>query len=92
MLFQYRCSEIAILQSVEMERTMETKLSENAVRKRATRKGYKVCKSREKTIHANNHGEFMLIDLSGNFCVAGANYDASIEEVAAWLDNWRRVG
>jgi hypothetical protein len=60
--------------------------SESAVRARAQSHGYRVEKSRQRMIHINNHGEYRLIDPFQNLIVLGERYDASLGEIAEFLD------
>lgn len=59
-------------------------MTENAIRRLADRNGYRLCKSR-RHISLDNHGEYMLLDTETNCVVLGSRYDASLEDVRAWL-------
>jgi hypothetical protein len=59
-------------------------LNVSAVRSRARRIGFDVRKSR-RSISANNFGEYMLVD-DLNRVVLGSNYDATIEDIAGYID------
>ena len=61
--------------------------SESGLRRLARREGYMVRKSRSRTIHADNHGEYMLVDVGQNIPALGFRFDASLEEIADWLQN-----
>jgi hypothetical protein len=53
------------------------------------RAGYRVCKSREwKHIPNvdNNFGEYMLLNTSSNYPVLGWRYDATLNDIEAFLD------
>ena len=65
--------------------TKTQSLTENQVRRLAHKNGCMVRKSRSRTIHADNLGEYMLVDAGQNFLVLGARYDASLEDIADWL-------
>ncbi len=67
--------------------TKTQSLSESGVRRLAHREGYMVRKSRSRTIHADNHGEYMLVDVGLNIPALGARYDASLQEIADWLQS-----
>ena len=67
--------------------TENQSLTESRVRRLARREGYMVRKSRSRTIHADNHGEYMLVDIGMNIPALGARYDASLEEIADWLQS-----
>jgi hypothetical protein len=58
---------------------------ESTVRAMASRMGYAVRKSRERTTHLNNLGEYMLVELNRNFCVLGERYDATLDDIERWL-------
>ena len=50
-------------------------------RRAAARHGWRVAKSRQRTIHMNNHGGLMLIDDRSNTLVRGSNYELTPEDV-----------
>jgi len=58
--------------------------SESAVRARAKRLGYSVSKSRDRSVHSNNVGQFMLCD-DRNTVVLGDRFDASLQDIADYL-------
>lgn len=58
--------------------------SESALRARAKREGYRVRKSR-RSWGLDYRGEYMLLDLAGNYPVLGFRYDASLDEIAGFL-------
>jgi hypothetical protein len=59
-------------------------MKESAVRARADRRGYSIQKSWDRSIHANNYGEYMLVD--DRICVVlGDRFNASLEEIAEYL-------
>jgi hypothetical protein len=60
--------------------------TESAVRKLARRRGYSVSKCRDRMLHANNHGEYMLAD-DRNWIVMGENFDATLEEIKDHLSD-----
>jgi hypothetical protein len=62
---------------------MATEQNESAIRRKAARRGYRVHKSRQR-FHCNNHGEFQLVD-EYNHIVLGADYDATLEDIADFL-------
>ena len=64
---------------------MMLSINESAVRSRAQRAGYVVQKSRRMRSH-ENYGEFMLIDTETNFAVLGWHYDATLKDIARYLD------
>jgi hypothetical protein len=62
------------------------KTVQNRVRRKAARNGYGIRKSRCYVDGWDNQGEYMLFDVSRNFCVLGPRCDATLEEIEAWLD------
>ena len=56
------------------------------VRRKATREGYGIHKSRRYVDGWDNQGEYMLVDASQNFCILGPRYDATLDEIETWLD------
>ena len=61
------------------------KTVENRVRRRGARNGYFVQKSRRYVDGWDNQGEYMLVDASQNLVALGPRYDATLEEIEAWL-------
>ena len=59
---------------------MSTSIEQKA-RRAAQRVDLIATKSRWRKDSIDNHGEFMLIDLYGNYAVAGFKYDMTPEEV-----------
>jgi hypothetical protein len=53
---------------------------ESRLRSKARRMGLRMTKSR-RALGLDNHGGFMLINVSGNFAVAGSRYDLTLEDV-----------
>jgi hypothetical protein len=60
-------------------------LKEKAVRARARVRGYSIHKSRDRSIHSNNRGEYMLIAIDRNAVVLGDRFDASLADIADYL-------
>src|SRR5262245_59568337 len=54
-------------------------MKESAVRARARARGYEIRKSRDRSIHADNLGDYMLVDVDRNFVVLGERFNASLE-------------
>jgi len=69
----------------------ETKELDSRVRRKARRLGYTVTKSRERKYvpHANNFGGYMLIDNNGRLVVGGYRYDATLDDIEAYLKDTR---
>jgi hypothetical protein len=65
------------------------KAQETRVRHKAQRLGYAVKKSRTRQIRPNDYGEYALFDVAdadGPYPVMGWDYDASLADIEAWLD------
>lgn len=60
-------------------------MSERAIRARALRSGYFVCKSRTRQ-SIDNFGEYKLMEAAHNIPVLGFRFDASLEQIAAYID------
>jgi hypothetical protein len=60
---------------------------EQRVRRLAGRHGYRVSKARGPQ-HMNNRGLFCLVD-DRNYVVLGRDYDASLDEIEAYLQGRR---
>jgi hypothetical protein len=70
-----------------------TTMTEAKIRRLADREGYKVTKSRTRSPHLNDHGEYMLSRVDMNLCVLGDRYDASLEDIAYFLnDSQKKAG
>ncbi|MBB4367007.1 hypothetical protein GGD65_008081 [Bradyrhizobium sp. CIR18] len=61
------------------------RLTESAVRSRARRDGYMLRKSRRK-VDFNNLGDYMLLEASTNCVVRGGHFDATLDEIAEFLE------
>jgi hypothetical protein len=70
-----------------MSETSAATPNESAIRRKAKRYGYFVRKSRERTFHSNNLGEFMLLDVQHNMPILGWDYGASLEDIADFLSD-----
>ncbi len=66
----------------------ELTTQECRVRSRARRAGYRVRKSRQwkHVPNLDNFGEYMLIDADRNFVVCGSRYDATLDDIEAFLN------
>ncbi|MFZ0846152.1 MAG: hypothetical protein WAM62_10200 [Pseudolabrys sp.] len=60
---------------------------ENRIRSLAKRRGYRLRRSREwKNVpNLDNYGEYMLIDAAHNFIVLGERFNASLNDIEAFL-------
>ena len=56
------------------------------MRARARKLGYTIHKSRSRTIHEDNLGRYALVKEDSNRVVLGERFDASLEEIAEYLD------
>ena len=63
---------------------MNTNLNESTIRSRVRAAGYRLHKSR-KAINAHNLGGYMITFVGGG-CVAGNEYELSLEDVNDWLN------
>ena len=61
-------------------------LNESTVRARANRAGYVMRKSRSMT-SLDNRGEYMLIEANHNLIVLGQRFDATLGDIADFIDN-----
>jgi hypothetical protein len=59
-------------------------LSESALRRLATKLGYRVHKSRARTLHSNNKGGYQVVN-DRNYVVDGVNYELTLEDLADFL-------
>ena len=48
--------------------------------------GYAIHKSRARSIHEDNLGKYALVRKDSNSVVMGERFDASLEEIAQYLD------
>ena len=60
--------------------------TESAIRRRARTRGYVLRKSRARNLHYDNQGKYMLIRADGNWLVLGERFDASLEDIARYVD------
>jgi hypothetical protein len=63
-------------------------LSESAVRAKARRRGYLVWKSRQRNNVPNcdNFGDYMLVEARRNLCILGPRFNATLADIAAFLN------
>lgn len=69
---------------------MSDRTTEQRVRRLAKRLGYQIHKSRQQE-HADNFGEFMLVCIDPNCLVLGDRFNASLEEIEAYLNTDAQV-
>ena len=67
---------------------VDEKVRENRLRRMAKRLGLVIQKSRVRTIHLDDIGEYMIIDLYGNYVVAGERFDCSLDDVEDFLTDY----
>ncbi len=60
------------------------KSQEDRVRRTARNRGYRVRKSR-RSLSPDNFGDYMLVDLAHNVVALGSRYDASLDDIEAYL-------
>jgi hypothetical protein len=62
-------------------------INESALRSRAKRQGYLIHKSRKRVrLTADDLGEYIIVD-DRNLCRLGSRYDATLEQVAKFLES-----
>ena len=61
-------------------------VKESTLRARARKLGYAIHKSRSRSIHEDNLGRYALVKEDSNRVVLGERFDASLEEIAEYLD------
>jgi hypothetical protein len=61
-------------------------VKERTLRARARKLGYAIHKSRSRSIHEDNLGRYALVKDDNNLVVLGERFDASLEEIAEYLD------
>ena len=59
--------------------------TESTLRVRARKLGYVIRKSRSRSIHEDNLGQYALVNESNNEVVLGERFDATLEEIAEYL-------
>ena len=64
---------------------MSDKTKEDRLRRQAMKLGYAIRKSRSHNLHADDFGEYMLIDASGNFVVLGSRFNATLDDIESFL-------
>ncbi len=62
------------------------KAVENRLRRKAARLGYLLHKDRARTWGINRQGGYMLVDAPTNSVVSGPDFELTLAEVDAWLD------
>ena len=60
-------------------------VKESTLRVRARKLGYAIRKSRS-SVHENNFGQYALVKESNNEVVLGERFDATLEEIAEYLN------
>ena len=58
---------------------------ENRLRRMARRMGWRIIKSRARTLHSNDLGKYMLVD-NRNVVFGGGSFDATLEDIEFWLN------
>jgi hypothetical protein len=61
-------------------------VKEGTLRARARKLGYVIHKSRSRSIHEDNLGRYALVKKDSNRVILGERFDASLEEIAEYLD------
>jgi hypothetical protein len=60
--------------------------TESTLRVRARKLGYAIRKSRSRSIHEDNLGKYALVRESNNEVVLGERFDATLEDIAEYLN------
>ena len=60
--------------------------TESTLRARARKLGYLIRKSRSRSVHEDNLGHYALVKENNNEVVLGERFDATLEEIAAYLN------
>jgi hypothetical protein len=74
-----------------METGMQS-ITESAVRARANARGHYVCKSRDRSTHFNNCGDYQLVEAYRNLVVLGVRFDASLQDISDYLADLDQEG
>jgi len=61
-------------------------IKEGSLRARARKLGYAIRKSRSRSVHEDNLGKYALVKENNSEVVLGERFDASLEEIAQYLD------
>jgi hypothetical protein len=61
-------------------------IKESSLRARARKLGYAIRKSRSRSVHEDNLGKYALVRENNSEVVLGERFDASLEEIAQYLD------
>jgi excisionase family DNA binding protein len=84
-LWRVRESELEVfLKGGEHSVDTEEKARASRLRKQAARQGYGIKKSRA-GLSVDNHGGYMVYDLSLNAVMFGARFDATLDDIEAFL-------
>jgi excisionase family DNA binding protein len=84
-LWRVRESDLeAFLKGGEDSVDKEEKALESRLRKQAARQGYGIKKSRA-GLSVDNHGGYMVFDLARNYVEFGARFDATLDDIEAFL-------
>ena len=68
-------------------------MNADQVRRRLKILGYRLVKSRVKKININNHGDYMIIEISSNTVISGSKYELTLEDLKRFLrDEGFRTG
>ncbi len=60
-------------------------MKSRAVRARARTCGYVIRKSRDRSLHIDNHGEYMLVAPDRNLVILVERFNATLEEINEYL-------
>ena len=78
------CQPGDILEYIEEDKAVP---NEAKLRRECKKRNIILKKSRIQNINTDDMGGYMMIDLYGNYVIAGSKYDMSLEDVANWLND-----
>ena len=78
------CQPGDILEYIEGDKAVP---NEAKLRRECKKRNIILKKSRIRNINIDDMGGYMMIDLYGNYVIAGSRYDMSLEDVANWLND-----
>lgn len=66
-------------------------MNESSIRSRAMTQGFRICKSRKRSTDMDNYGNYMLVQIWNNTVVLGDKFDATLEQIAEFLEDESEV-
>jgi len=65
----------------------ESKYREDRARRKLSKQGIVVRKSRAQAVTANNFGDYMLVNARRNAIIAGARYELTLEDIERYASD-----